>query len=154
MTGHDPTPASGGAKLRLAALSAVLIPAGRGLPSAPDAGVPGAMLDRVATLRPEVRTVLAAAVAFRPELPPEAAVPVMAQEEPALHAALFEVLAAAYYLAPEVRAGIGYAGQQALALPRGGFGAEELTLEMMARPPSFRVPPDFVTPDAEPATGD
>ena len=154
MTGHDPIPANGGARQRLAALSAVLIPAGRGLPSAPAAGVPGAMLDRLAALRPEVRTILAAAVDFRPWLPPDAAVPAMAQDEPALHAALFEVLAAAYYLAPAVRAGIGYLGQQALALPRGGFGAEDLTLEMMARPPSFRVPPDFVMPDAKPATGD
>lgn len=154
MTSNGPTPASGGAKLRLAALSAVLIPAGRGLPPAPVAGVPGAMLDRIAALRPEVGTILAAAVDFRPELPPDAAVLAMAQDDPALHTALFEVLAAAYYLAPAVRAGTGYLGQKALALPRGGFGAEDLTLEIMARPPSFRVPPDFVMPDAKPAAKD
>lgn len=135
---------------RLAALAAVLIPAGRGLPSAPEAGVPGPQLDRLAPLRPDLPAILAAATAFRPDLPAEAAVPAMAREAPGLFADLFEALAAAYYLSPAVRAGIGYAGQQALALPRGGFGAEELALEMMARPPRYRIPPDFVAPEAAP----
>ena len=147
MTGHDAFSCQSAGE-RLAALALVLIPAGPGLPSAPDAGVPGAMLDRVAALRPDVGVILASAVAFRPELPPEAAASAMVQEAPELLAALFEVLAAAYYLAPAVRSGIGYAGQQALALPRGGFGAEDLAIEMMARMPCFRVPPDFVQHDA------
>lgn len=137
---------------RLAALAGVLIPAGRGLPSAPEAGVPGPLLDRVLALRADARAVLADALAIRPDLPAEAAVPVMEAAAPDLLAALFEVLAAAYYLSPQVRAGIGYAGQQALALPRGGFGAEELALEMMASPPRWRVPPDFTPPEGG-ATG-
>ncbi len=143
MTTHE-LEAGARAERRLSALSAVLIPSGRGLPAAPDAGVPGPMLDRVSALRPDVWMILTSAVAFRPTLSAEAAVAAMAQEEPTLLRALFEVLAAAYYLSPTVRAGIGYHGQQALALPRGGFGAEDLALEMMTRAPSFRVPPDFV----------
>jgi hypothetical protein len=144
MTDSTHTIERGIAGTRLAALAAVMIPAGHGLPDAPAAGVPGAMLDRILALRPEAGAILADAVAFRTELSPEDAVPAMAREEPALLSALFEVLAAAYYLAPAVRAGIGYSGQQALALPRGGFGAEDLVLEMMESPNRFRVPPDFV----------
>ena len=53
---------------------------------------------------------------------------------------LVTVACAAYYGDPVVRKILGYSGQQALTLEKGGFGAEELVLEMMEQPKRYRDP--------------
>lgn len=46
----------------------------------------------------------------------------------------------AYYLHPKAKAALGYPGQQALSLPRGGFGGEDLVMKMMEQPKRYRNP--------------
>ena len=60
---------------------------------------------------------------------------------------LMQVVAGAYYMHPAVRRILGYAGQDALTLPRGSFGGDEMLWEMMQSPPRYRVPNDRSTQD-------
>lgn len=51
---------------------------------------------------------------------------------------LMTVIAAAYVLDSQVKNALDYTGQQALTLNRGGFGCEELVVELMEQPKRFR----------------
>lgn len=51
---------------------------------------------------------------------------------------LLTLICAAYVMAPAVRRALGYDGQQALTPNRGGFGAEELVMEMLQQPKRYR----------------
>jgi hypothetical protein len=51
---------------------------------------------------------------------------------------LILIVCATYYMHPVVKQNIGYSGQQAIPLGRGGFGAEELVMEMMEKPKTYR----------------
>ena len=51
---------------------------------------------------------------------------------------LILIVCATYYMHPVVKKNIGYSGQQAIPLGRGGFGAEELVMEMMEKPKTYR----------------
>ena len=51
---------------------------------------------------------------------------------------LILIACATYYMHPIVKRRIGYSGQQAIPLNRGGFGAEELVIEMMEKPKRYR----------------
>ena len=81
---------------RLRALADELIPAGAGMPVAALVGVADAQLDRVLRARPDLGPGLRAALNDPDPLPAHAL------------AAVRYVVAAAYYLAPEVRAALGY----------------------------------------------
>jgi hypothetical protein len=51
---------------------------------------------------------------------------------------LLTLICAAYVMDEKVKKALGYFGQQALTPNRGGFGAEELAIEMMEQPKRFR----------------
>jgi len=53
---------------------------------------------------------------------------------------LLTLVCAAYVMDERVRKSLGYDGQQALTPNRGGFGAEELVVEMMRQPKRYRDP--------------
>ena len=64
----------------------------------------------------------------------------LAAEHPRAFSALLQVVIGAYTLDPEVRRRLRYDGQQALTLPRGGFGGEDLLLTPLEGPPRYRDP--------------
>lgn len=123
----------------LRALADAIAPAFGRMPGASSIGLaePEGQIDRVLALRPDLAAILplileatgSDAAKALPDLPP------------AWRAALLECIAGAYYLHPEVRRLIGYAGQEALSLGRGEIGAEDLLVEMMAAPARWRRPP-------------
>ena len=51
---------------------------------------------------------------------------------------LLTLICAAYVMDETVKKALGYSGQLALTPNRGGFGAEELVLEMMQQPKRYR----------------
>ena len=53
-------------------------------------------------------------------------------------AILMTLLCAAYLMDSRVKNSLGYDGQQALTPNRGGFGAEELVMELLEKPKRFR----------------
>jgi choline dehydrogenase-like flavoprotein len=127
---------------RLSALAAVLIPAAGGMPGASDIALlrEAGLVDRVLALRPDLVGPLAAALDAAGTVEPRAAIERLEAERPDAFSALLQVLVGAYYLDPEVKRRLGYHGQQALTPPRGGFGAEDLALAQMERPPRYRDP--------------
>ena len=90
---------------RLAALADALIPAESGMPSASQAGAAGEWLDAVLAARPDLEAPLAAAAVL--DL-------AEARRDPGAWGALTAAITAAYYMSPQVRERIGYAGQQAI----------------------------------------
>ena len=128
-------------RARLAALADAIAPGTDAMPSATSVGLAeaGGLIDRVLALRPDLATrvmpILDAAMG-EPSVP--AFLERLGHETPNDLLALMEVVAGAYYLAPEVQRRIGYSGQQALSLGRGEIGAEDLLAEMMQRPPRWR----------------
>lgn len=124
----------------LAVFADVIAPAAGRMPAASTLGLAerGGCIDEVLALRPDLAT------ALRPILAAtySDAAGAISQLPPAWRAALLECVMGAYYLHPEVRRLIGYAGQQALGLGRGEIGAEDLLAEMMERPPRWRRAPE------------
>jgi choline dehydrogenase-like flavoprotein len=111
---------------RLAVLADALIPAAPDRPSASQAGVAGAMLDRMLALRPDLAAPLRRILA-------EGA------EGRADRGVLTTIVAGAYYLAPSVREAIGYPGQEARPFnPREfeSFIAEGLLDHVLAKEPA------------------
>ncbi len=125
---------------RLAALCAVLVPAGRGMPSYAEADPDGALLRRAAALLPRHWTVLNHRIEDLPPVPSAADIEAFERTEPQVFGLMLEIVLGAYYLSPDVRARLGYDGQQAQSLPRDGFGAEELAVAMMGSAPLWRDP--------------
>jgi hypothetical protein len=125
---------------RLAGLCAALVPAARGMPAYAEADPGGALLRRAAALLPMHWATLCRHIGALPPAP--SAVDILAFEhaKPDAFGLMLELVLAAYYLSPDVRARLGYDGQQAQSLPRDGFGAEELALAMMDSPPLWRDP--------------
>jgi choline dehydrogenase-like flavoprotein len=105
-----PEPLSESERARFGALAESLIPEGEGMPSAADAGVEGASLDRVLAARPDLLAGLKVALA-NPFDDPSAHLDGLAAEQPAAHGALLTAVGAAYYLDPAIQARIGYEGQ-------------------------------------------
>jgi hypothetical protein len=124
----------------LAALADILVPAGAGMPSAGDVGLAGegGRVDRVLSLRPDLAAALPAALARWSWPLTEAGVESFAAHEPDAFFVLLQLVIAAYYIDPAVKARLGYAGQEALALPRSGIGAEDHLAAMMECPPRYR----------------
>ena len=126
---------------QIASLAAVIAPGWQHMPSADDIALSGAPLDRVLQARPDLLTPLCAMLGSISKLEPEAGLRYLEREEPQDFQTLLTVVAAAYHMHPSVMAALGYHGQEAQSLPRDGFGAEEEVMEMMAKPPRYRRPP-------------
>jgi hypothetical protein len=100
----------------LAGLADALIPAADGMPAASEAGAAGALLDRVLAVRSELEEPLAAVTAAAAGRDPAAEVERLQRDEPELFEALTTAIAGGYFMSEDVRARLGYPGQQALAL--------------------------------------
>ena len=124
----------------IAVLSEELLPGNGRQPSAVDVDIGGAPLDRLLMSRPDLedRLVLILKRFHNCErVTPGAFIETLRPEE---HRLLLTVICGAYFLVAEVQQAIGYTGQQALTLSRGGFGAEELTMKQMELPKRYRDP--------------
>ena len=135
MTPHSLSPAQ---RARLAEVAAALVPPGATMPGAADIALAreGGPIERVLRVRPDLAVPLAAALDAACGLSVEQ----LAAERPDAVRVLLQVVIGAYYLDPEVKRRLGYDGQQALTLPRGGFGGEDLLALMMESPPRYRDP--------------
>lgn len=102
------------ARDRLAALADRMVPAAGAMPSASAAGVAGAGVDDLLRVRPDLVAPLRAALAFEPGADPQEALDALRQKDPAVFAALGEIVAGAYYLNPAAAATIGYHGRAAV----------------------------------------
>jgi len=95
----------------LAALADVLIPAAEGFPAASQAGVAGGGLDAVLSFRPDLAEGLKSLLASSRGRPAAEVVADLKEEDPASFGLLAEIVPGAYFLNPQVRALLGYAGQ-------------------------------------------
>jgi GMC oxidoreductase len=92
-----------------------LIPGTSQMPSPSEVGVPGPLLDQVLQARPYLAPALRDALQREPQTDD----PTLGLNDlrPGQRIALTTAVAGAYYLAPEVRARIGYPGQQTIPVP-------------------------------------
>lgn len=115
-------------------LASLILPGTDSQPSAVDIGIESAPIDR--------------ALKSRPDLVPEF-VELLDQFQGDVETFLQELsdgdfdllltlICAAYVMDETVKKALGYFGQQALTPNRGGFGAEELVIEMMQQPKRYR----------------
>jgi hypothetical protein len=96
----------------LAGLAEAMLPGGAGQPPASAVGVAGALLDQVLAARPDLEHPLAALLDRLAGLPVEEAI-ASVRANPAERDLLGLVAIGGYMMAPEVRAALGYPGQQA-----------------------------------------
>jgi hypothetical protein len=122
----------------LAKLAEFIVPAAADMPSASDVALAGAPLDRVLKVRPDLFAPLARLLdSVEGRAGADTLEHLDTSGDPDFEALLQAVLGA-YYMHPDVRRMIGYRGQEARALPRAGFGAEDLVAEMMGGHPRYR----------------
>lgn len=130
-------------RTRLAELADALIPAESGMPSASQAGAVGEWLDAVLAARPDLEAPLTALPAATVGLDPAEAVRVLPTRDPAGWSALTAAVTAAYYMNPDVRERIGYAGQRAIAFDpdHEDYLEDGLLASVQARGPVYRPTP-------------
>ena len=124
----------------IAVLSEELLPGNDRQPSAVEVDIGGAPLDRLLMSRPDLRDNLVLILERFQNcelVTPGAFIETLSPHDQRL---LLTVICGAYFLVAEVQQAIGYTGQQALTLDRGGFGAEELTMKQMELPKRYRDP--------------
>jgi hypothetical protein len=109
----------------LAGLADVLIPAADGMPSASAAGATGALLDEVLRVRDDLREPLRALADEARGADPGREVERLRTQAPERFEALTTAVAGGYFMSPEVRDRLGYAGQQVKPL-EDDFDAELL----------------------------
>lgn len=95
-----------------AGIADVLIPAFEGMPSASSVEVHGKMLDHVVSLRPDLVENLLRGLDAAAGKAPEVAANDLNKADPAALSAIGLAASAGYYMTPQVRALIGYPGQQ------------------------------------------
>jgi len=95
-----------------AGIADVLIPAFEGMPSASSVEVHGKMLDHVVSLRPDLVENLLRGLDAAAGKAPEVAANDLNKTDPAALSAIGLAASAGYYMTPQVRALIGYPGQQ------------------------------------------
>ena len=118
----------------LAALAVEILPGSDNQPGAADIEIDGAPLDRVLRARPDLVAGLCRVLdRYNGE-----ADNYLRTLEGAEFNLLMTVICAAYVMDTSVCRALGYDGQQALSPHRGGFGAEDLVIEMMQQPKRFR----------------
>ena len=126
----------------VAALAGELLPGNDRQPCAGDADLSGAPLDQVLSSRPDLEAGLVSILErFRLSNAqvPQVFIQTLKASELRL---LLTVMCGAYFLVDQVRRSVGYSGQEALTLDRGGFGAEELAMKQMELPKRYRNPPE------------
>jgi hypothetical protein len=126
----------------LAGLADVLIPAGDGMPSASAGTVAEEGLDQVLAAVPSLGASLADVLARAKGREPAEVVASLARTDPAAYGILTEVVTAAYFMNPEVRKAVGYAGQGPSPLdPRVDYMEDGLLESVIKRGPIYRPTP-------------
>ena len=126
----------------LAGLADVLIPAGDTLPSASAAAVAEEGLDQVLAAVPSLGASLADVLARAKGREPAEVVASLARTDPAAYGTLTEVVTAAYFMNPDVRNALGYAGQGPSPLdPRVDYMEDGLLESVIKRGPIYRPTP-------------
>jgi hypothetical protein len=123
---------------RFAAVGDCIIPPTDSMPSASDVGVSDLLQRKLSRYRPDLVAAVADILRREPARSPKDFVGRLEIEDPPAFQRLFQAVAGAYYLAPEVRRRIGYPGQEAQMLPREGIGVEDLLEGMLDAPKTFR----------------
>jgi hypothetical protein len=126
----------------LADLADVLIPAGDGMPSASAAAVAKEGLDQVLAAVPSLAAGLADLLAMAKGREPAEVVASLARTDPAAYGILTEVVAAAYFMNPDVCRAVGYTGQGPSPLdPRVDYMEDGLLESVIKRGPIYRPTP-------------
>jgi hypothetical protein len=126
----------------LAGLADVLIPAGDCMPSASDAAVAGLGLDQVLAAVPSLAASLADVLAWAKGREPGEVVANLARTDPSGYGVLTEVVTAAYFMNPDVRKAVGYAGQRPSPIdPREEYLEDGLLESVIKRGPIYRPTP-------------
>lgn len=126
----------------LAALADVIIPAGEGFPSASQAGVAAEGLDQVLSFRPDIADPLKGLLASSRGRPPAEVVAELRKKNPAGFGLLAEIVPGAYFLNPQVRVRLGYAGQGPRPIdPRPDYQDDGLFQSVLDRGPIYRATP-------------
>ena len=126
----------------LAGLADVLIPAGAGMPSASAADVAGRGLNQVLAAVPSLGASLADVLARAKGREPVEVVASLARTDPAAYGVLTEVVTAAYFMNPDVRKAVNYAGQGPSPLdPRVDYMEDGLLESVIRRGPIYRPTP-------------
>jgi len=100
----------------LRALADIIVPRSATMPSASDLGLCDEPVDHVLHHRADLLSKLQELLDRVSDLPAEAAIPWLADHEPAFFAVLMQVVAGAYYSHPVVWQLLGYTGQQSIPL--------------------------------------
>lgn len=124
-----------------AALADVLVPGDGAMPRAGEVDVAGRLLDRVLRADPGLGRALAVLLDELDGEPAEEAVRQLERQRPASLDLLLLAAGGAYLLDERVRDLLGYHGQEAETLPRGGFGGEEFLEAVVGRGPRWRESP-------------
>lgn len=126
----------------LASLADALIPAGDGFPAASQAGVAAAGLDQVLSFRPDLAEGLKGLLAAAKDRPRAEFLAELQRDDPSGFGILAELVPGAYFLHPEVRARLGYAGQTPKPIdPRPDYLEEGLLQSVLDRGPIYRPTP-------------
>jgi len=118
-----------------------LVPEAYGMPSAQHVLADGRLLSRVLAMRADLASRLPSLLEGLAGHEPVAALAELERNDPFAFDVVFQAVASAYYLDPEVKRLLSYDGQQAQSLPRGGFGGEEFLEKMMFSPKRYRTVP-------------
>lgn len=117
-----------------------MIPRSPTMPGAADLSLAHVPLDRVLKHRPDLTAALDALPDRNQGETVDAYLSRLETQAAGAYLALLQAVLGAYYMHPEVKRRLGYHGQQALTLPRGGFGCEELLELVLSQPPRYRGP--------------
>jgi len=118
----------------LARLAAVILPGTETQPAASEIDIETRAIERVLKSRPDL---VAGFCQLLDRCTGDADAFLQALPETELNL-LLTLVCAAYVMDERVKKALGYHGQQALSPNRGGFGAEELVIEMMQQPKRYR----------------
>jgi hypothetical protein len=127
----------------LAGLADILIPAGEGFLSASEAGVASDGLDRVLSFRPELAVDLKRILKSAEGQPAVEFVAGLRVKDPAGFGILAELVPGAYFLNAQVRAKLGYHGQDPRPInPRPDYLDDGLLQSVVDRGPIYRPTPE------------
>ncbi len=93
-------------------LADVLTPAAEGMPAASAVGIADVLLDQVLNYRPDLREPLMRILRAADGQDPESFIRGLADQDPVTFRSFGLIVAGGYYLSPQVRALIGYPGQE------------------------------------------